>query len=149
MTWIGDRLGALSPAKLAALRQASHFAESLTRHSLCSPFQPDWCQLSRCVTSHAYPSSPSVRVWRQAAKLVLLRPGDVYLFSGGTAHTAPWFADVTDVTDCGCQLRARLAPGPVPFGTWPQQLRVHRDAAPGQRLRMRISTDFQPEANKN
>ncbi|CAJ1430473.1 unnamed protein product [Effrenium voratum] len=25
---------------------------------------------------------------RQAAKLVLLRPGDVYLFSGGTAHTA-------------------------------------------------------------
>ena len=27
----------------------------------------------------------------QAAKIVLLRPGDVYFFSGGTAHTVPFW----------------------------------------------------------
>eukprot|EP00435_Cladocopium_sp_Y103_P022505 s321_g5.t1 len=33
-------------------------------------------------------SEAKVQALRQAAKIVLLRPGDVYFFSGGTAHTA-------------------------------------------------------------
>lgn len=33
-------------------------------------------------------SQAKLQALRQAAKLVLLRPGDVYFFSGGTAHTA-------------------------------------------------------------
>lgn len=32
-------------------------------------------------------SEPQIRALKEAAKVVLLRPGDVYVFSGGTAHT--------------------------------------------------------------
>eukprot|EP00913_Durusdinium_trenchii_P003638 g3366.t1 len=70
------------------MRLATKFARALMTSSSARPSQGPNCKLFARSGDSRNTGLTSGKCMVQAAKIVLLRPGDAYFFSGGTAHTA-------------------------------------------------------------